>query len=74
MHANFHSLRFLKGSIDAHLDEFKSSGGDCNPAKDACFGGYARLKTEINQQRANRANDSLLLEYLILSSEPWVVS
>jgi 2',3'-cyclic-nucleotide 2'-phosphodiesterase (5'-nucleotidase family) len=51
---------FHVNDVHAHLDEFSSSGTDCtNPAK-GCYGGYARIKTVIEEQRPNH-NDSLWL-------------
>ncbi|KAK3688874.1 Metallo-dependent phosphatase-like protein [Podospora appendiculata] len=46
--------------VHAHLDQFSSSGTDCtNPAK-GCYGGYARIKTVMDDTRASHP-DSLFL-------------
>jgi 2',3'-cyclic-nucleotide 2'-phosphodiesterase (5'-nucleotidase family) len=44
--------------VHAHLDEFRSSGTDCVDPKQGCYGGYARVKTVIDQTRPTH-NDSL---------------
>lgn len=46
--------------MHAHLDEFSSSGTDCTRPERGCFGGYARVKTVIQEQRP-KYNDSLWL-------------
>lgn len=46
--------------VHAHLDEFKSSGTDCTNATLGCYGGYARVKTVIEETRPGH-NDSLFL-------------
>jgi len=45
--------------VHSHLDEFTSSGTDCAAGK-TCYGGYARLKTKIDELRATY-DDSLVL-------------
>lgn len=42
------------------MDEFSSSGTDCTRPERGCFGGYARVKHVIDQQRP-AYNDSLFL-------------
>lgn len=46
--------------MHAHLDEFSSSGTDCTRPERGCYGGYARVKTVIEEQRPNY-EDSLWL-------------
>lgn len=46
--------------VHAHLDEFSSSGTDCTKPERGCYGGYARIKTVIEENRPNY-NDSLWL-------------
>jgi 2',3'-cyclic-nucleotide 2'-phosphodiesterase (5'-nucleotidase family) len=46
--------------VHAHLDEFSSSGTDCTRPERGCYGGYARVKTIIDEQRPNY-EDSLFL-------------
>ncbi|KAI2778006.1 Metallo-dependent phosphatase [Daldinia loculata] len=57
---NFTISFYHVNDVHAHLDEFSSSGTDCtNPSK-GCYGGYARIKTVIDDTRPDH-NDSLLL-------------
>ncbi|KAK6951507.1 hypothetical protein Daesc_006028 [Daldinia eschscholtzii] len=57
---NFNISFYHINDVHAHLDEFSSSGTDCtNPSK-GCYGGYARIKTVIEDTRPDH-NDSLLL-------------
>lgn len=57
---NFNISFYHVNDVHAHLDEFSSSGTDCtNPAK-GCYGGYARIKTVIDETRPEH-NDSLWL-------------
>ena len=46
--------------VHAHLDQFSSSGTDCTRPERGCFGGYARVKTVLEQTRPDHP-DSLLL-------------
>lgn len=46
--------------MHAHLDEFSSSGTDCTRPERGCYGGYARVKHVIEEQRPN-VEDSLWL-------------
>ncbi|KAI1480356.1 Metallo-dependent phosphatase [Daldinia eschscholtzii] len=58
---NFNISFYHVNDVHAHLDEFSSSGTDCtNPSK-GCYGGYARIKTVIDDTRPDH-NDSLLLD------------
>ncbi|KAF1953119.1 Metallo-dependent phosphatase [Byssothecium circinans] len=51
---------FHVNDVHAHLDEYSSSGTDCTRPERGCFGGYARIKTVIDEQRA-KYEDSLWL-------------
>lgn len=42
------------------MDEFSSSGTDCTRPERGCYGGYARIKTVVEEQRPNY-NNSLWL-------------
>lgn len=49
-----------KNDVHAHLDQFRSSGTDCTDPSRGCYGGYARIKTIVEERRPNY-NDSLWL-------------
>lgn len=51
---------FHINDVHAHLDEFRSSGTDCTNPSRGCYGGYARVKTVVDQQRPI-VGDSLFL-------------
>lgn len=51
---------FHINDVHAHLDEFRSSGTDCEDPSSGCFGGYSRIKTLVNERRPN-VGDSLFL-------------
>lgn len=57
---NYNMSFYHINDVHAHLDEFRSSGVDCADPTRGCFGGYARIKTILDEQRPNH-NDSLLL-------------
>ncbi|KAH6629209.1 hypothetical protein C7974DRAFT_463327 [Boeremia exigua] len=57
---NYNITFFHVNDVHAHLDEFSSSGTDCTRPERGCFGGYARIKTVVEQQRPNY-NNSLWL-------------
>lgn len=46
--------------VHAHLDEFGSSGTDCTKPERGCYGGYARVKTVMEETRPEHP-DSLFL-------------
>ncbi|KAK0650050.1 Metallo-dependent phosphatase-like protein [Cercophora newfieldiana] len=46
--------------VHAHLDEFSSSGTDCPQKEKGCRGGYARVRTVLQDSRPSHP-DSLLL-------------
>jgi 2',3'-cyclic-nucleotide 2'-phosphodiesterase (5'-nucleotidase family) len=51
---------FHINDVHSHLDEFRSSGTDCEDPSDGCYGGYARIKTIIDDRRPG-VGDSLFL-------------
>ncbi|KAK6857819.1 hypothetical protein PG995_005518 [Apiospora arundinis] len=57
---NFNISFYHINDVHAHLDEFSSAGTDCTKPEKGCFGGYARVKTAIEQTRPGHP-DSLLL-------------
>ncbi|EFQ92816.1 hypothetical protein PTNB73_09054 [Pyrenophora teres f. teres] len=57
---NYNISFFHINDVHAHLDEFSSSGTDCTKPERGCYGGYARVKTIIEEQRPNY-EDSLWL-------------
>ncbi|KAF2123860.1 5'-nucleotidase precursor [Dothidotthia symphoricarpi CBS 119687] len=57
---NYNISFFHVNDVHAHLDEFRSSGADCTDPTRGCFGGYARIKNVVDEQRA-LVNDSLWL-------------
>ncbi|KAK4213089.1 Metallo-dependent phosphatase-like protein [Rhypophila decipiens] len=57
---NYNMSFYHINDVHAHLDEFSSSGLDCNATKEDCFGGYSRVRTLINKGR-KIYQDSLFL-------------
>ncbi|KIV90644.1 hypothetical protein PV10_07927 [Exophiala mesophila] len=57
---NYNISFFHINDVHAHLDEFSSSGTDCTRPERGCYGGYARVKHVIDQQRP-AYNDSLFI-------------
>ncbi|XP_014557964.1 hypothetical protein COCVIDRAFT_36588 [Bipolaris victoriae FI3] len=57
---NYNISFFHINDVHAHLDEFSSSGTDCTRPERGCYGGYARVKHVIEEQRPN-VEDSLWL-------------
>ena len=57
---NWNMSFYHVNDVHSHLDEFASSGTDCTRPERGCFGGYARIKHVLDEQRPNH-NDSLLL-------------
>ncbi|KIX06144.1 uncharacterized protein Z518_04118 [Rhinocladiella mackenziei CBS 650.93] len=57
---NYNISFFHINDVHAHLDEFSSSGTDCTQPERGCYGGYARVKHVIDEQRP-AYNDSLFL-------------
>ncbi|KAL2829620.1 Metallo-dependent phosphatase-like protein [Aspergillus pseudoustus] len=42
---------FHINDVHAHLDQFSSSGTTCEDPEKGCYGGYARIKTKVNELR-----------------------
>lgn len=57
---NYNISFYHINDVHAHLDEFSSSGTDCTKPERGCYGGYARVKTVIDETRPEHP-DSLLL-------------
>ncbi|KAL4918106.1 Metallo-dependent phosphatase-like protein [Aspergillus aurantiobrunneus] len=48
---NYNVSFFHINDVHAHLDEFASSGTTCEDPEQGCYGGYARIKTKVNELR-----------------------
>src|SRR5688572_10928089 len=46
--------------VHAHLDEFSSSGTDCTRPERGCFGGIARIKTVLDELRADHPDNLVI--------------
>lgn len=57
---NWNQSFFHINDVHAHLDEFRSSGTDCEDPSRGCYGGYARVSTVVNEIRPT-LNSSLFL-------------
>ena len=57
---NYNISFYHINDVHAHLDEFSSSGTDCTNPEKGCYGGYARVKSVIEETRPEHP-DSLLL-------------
>ncbi|KAF2973251.1 hypothetical protein GQX73_g265 [Xylaria multiplex] len=57
---NYNISFYHINDVHAHLDEFSSSGTDCTKPERGCYGGYARVKTVLDETRPDHP-DSLLL-------------
>lgn len=57
---NYNISFYHINDVHAHLDQFSSSGTDCTRPERGCFGGYARVKTVLQETRPSHP-DSLLL-------------
>ena len=57
---NYNISFYHINDVHAHLDEFSASGTDCTRPERGCFGGYARVKTVLEETRPSHP-DSLLL-------------
>ncbi|KAL3442758.1 Metallo-dependent phosphatase-like protein [Aspergillus insuetus] len=42
---------FHVNDVHAHLDQFSSSGTTCEDPEEGCYGGYARIKTKVDELR-----------------------
>ena len=57
---NYNISFYHINDVHAHLDEFSSAGTDCTSPEKGCYGGYARVKSVIDETRPEHP-DSLLL-------------
>ncbi|KAI1161628.1 Metallo-dependent phosphatase-like protein [Nemania serpens] len=57
---NYNISFYHINDVHAHLDQFSSSGTDCTKPEKGCYGGYARVKTVLDETRPEHP-DSLLL-------------
>ncbi|KAK3312571.1 Metallo-dependent phosphatase-like protein [Apodospora peruviana] len=57
---NYNISFYHINDVHAHLDQFSSSGTDCTRPERGCFGGYARVRTVVEETRPSHA-DSLFL-------------
>ncbi|ORY71380.1 5'-nucleotidase [Pseudomassariella vexata] len=57
---NYNISFYHINDVHAHLDQFSSSGTDCTSPTEGCYGGYARVKTVLDDTRPEHP-DSLLL-------------
>ncbi|KAM5372175.1 hypothetical protein ACJZ2D_007575 [Fusarium nematophilum] len=48
---NYNISFFHVNDVHAHLDEFSSSGTDCEDPEKGCYGGYARIKHTVDGLR-----------------------
>lgn len=56
----FNITFFHINDVHAHLDQFSSSGTDCTDPSRGCYGGYARVKTVLDNSRPNKTNSLFL--------------
>lgn len=57
---NYNISFYHINDVHAHLDEFAASGTDCTKPEKGCYGGYARVKTVLDETRPDHP-DSLVL-------------
>lgn len=57
---NYNISFYHINDVHAHLDQFSASGTDCTDPEKGCYGGYARVKTVLEETRPDHP-DSLLL-------------
>lgn len=57
---NYNISFYHINDVHAHLDQFSASGTDCTSPEKGCYGGYARVKTVLEETRPDHP-DSLLL-------------
>ncbi|KAI1377070.1 Metallo-dependent phosphatase [Hypoxylon crocopeplum] len=57
---NYNISFYHVNDVHAHLDEFAAAGTDCTDPTKGCYGGYARIKTVIDDTRPEHP-DSLWL-------------
>jgi 5'-nucleotidase len=58
---NYNISFYHINDVHAHLDQFSSSGTDCTKPEKGCYGGYARVKTVLEETWPDHP-DSLLLD------------
>lgn len=58
---NYNISFYHINDVHAHLDQYSSSGTDCTDETKGCYGGYARVKTVLNETRPQH-QDSLFLD------------
>ncbi|KAI1390490.1 Metallo-dependent phosphatase [Hypoxylon trugodes] len=58
---NYNISFYHVNDVHAHLDQFASAGTDCTDPTKGCYGGYARIKTVVEDTRPEH-NDSLWLD------------
>ncbi|OAA69137.1 5'-nucleotidase precursor [Cordyceps fumosorosea ARSEF 2679] len=57
---NYNMTFIHVNDIHAHLDQFASSGSDCKDPTRGCYGGYARIKTKVEELRETFPDHLLL--------------
>ncbi|GAB0133541.1 hypothetical protein EsDP_00001948 [Epichloe bromicola] len=48
---NYNVSFFHVNDVHAHLDQYTRGGADCTDPGQGCFGGYARIKTKVDELR-----------------------
>ncbi|KAG5918563.1 hypothetical protein E4U61_001659 [Claviceps capensis] len=51
---NYNLSFFHVNDVHAHLDQFAPGGTDCTDASKGCVGGYARIKTKVDELRTQK--------------------
>ncbi|KAG6010369.1 hypothetical protein E4U21_006933 [Claviceps maximensis] len=49
---NYNLSFFHVNDVHAHLDQFAKGGADCTDTSKGCVGGYARIKTKVDELRS----------------------
>ncbi|KAF5349541.1 hypothetical protein D9756_008780 [Leucocoprinus leucothites] len=57
---NFEVSFYHINDVHSHLDQFKTSGSACTDPAQGCVGGYARVKTILEEQRPSKKNSLFL--------------
>ncbi|KAI1822746.1 Metallo-dependent phosphatase [Xylaria intraflava] len=57
---NYNISFYHINDVHAHLNQFAASGADCKSPRDGCYGGYARIKTVLEETRPDHP-DSVVL-------------
>lgn len=55
-HEQYNMSFFHVNDVHAHLDQFAKSGADCKDPSTGCYGGYARIKTKVDELRKEHPN------------------